>query len=207
MTSDAIRKRRREYARLWRARNAEHWRAYNRQLRKNNPERVLAYRKAYKEKNPERIRELSRKRYSKNRDAVLARNKEWYLRNRDKVVRKQSERDRTRAATDPAFKCKKMLRNRIVEVLKRQNVVKYQRTAELIGCDREFLRRWIESKFTDGMTWRNHGFNGWHIDHIRPCASFDLTDREQQKQCFHYSNLQPLWAKQNQSKGCHYQNT
>ena len=65
---------------------------------------------------------------------------------------------------------------------------------ELVGCSIQFVRDYLESKFTKGMTWENYGVRGWHIDHIRPCSSFDLSDREQQKMCFHYTNLQPLWA-------------
>jgi hypothetical protein len=59
------------------------------------------------------------------------------------------------------------------------------------------LVKHLEKQFKNGMTWENRGFNGWHIDHIIPISSFDLTDIEQQKICFHYSNLQPLWAKEN----------
>ena len=55
----------------------------------------------------------------------------------------------------------------------------------------------MENKFQDGMNWENYGFYGWHIDHIIPCSSFDMIDPEQQKICFHYSNLQPLWAADN----------
>ena len=55
------------------------------------------------------------------------------------------------------------------------------------------LKQHLESQFKDGMSWNNHGVKGWHIDHIKPCASFDLTDPEEQKKCFHFSNLQPLW--------------
>ncbi len=62
-------------------------------------------------------------------------------------------------------------------------------------------REHLEKQFKEGMTWENHGLYGWHIDHIIPCASFDLTDLEQQKKCFHYTNLQPLWAKENLIKG------
>lgn len=53
--------------------------------------------------------------------------------------------------------------------------------------------------FTNGMTWDNYG--QWHVDHIRPCALYDLTKEDQQMACFHYTNLQPLWAKDNMSKG------
>lgn len=54
------------------------------------------------------------------------------------------------------------------------------------------------------MTWENYGFYTWHIDHIRPCASFDLSDPEQQKICFNYKNMQPLWAHENLSKHAKY---
>ena len=52
------------------------------------------------------------------------------------------------------------------------------------------------------MSWGNYG--KWHVDHIRPCASFNLVNEEEQKKCFHYTNLQPLWAKDNLSKGSKY---
>jgi len=71
---------------------------------------------------------------------------------------------------------------------------------ELIGCSVEVLWSHIESQFTTGMTKENYGVHGWHIDHIIPCDSFDFSDPEQQKQCFHYTNLQPLWAKDNIAK-------
>ena len=59
----------------------------------------------------------------------------------------------------------------------------------------------LEAQFKPGMTWDNYGLKGWHVDHIRPCASFDLRDPEQQRRCFHYTNLQPLWAEENLKKG------
>lgn len=72
---------------------------------------------------------------------------------------------------------------------------------ELTGTTLEGLRKHLESKFDAKMSWKNYGFFGWHIDHIRPCASFDLMDPAQRAQCFHYSNLQPLWWDKNLSKG------
>lgn len=66
-----------------------------------------------------------------------------------------------------------------------------------MGGSVEDIKNHIESQFMEGMTWGNHGVRGWHIDHIKPCASFDLTDIEEQKKCFHFTNLQPLWAHDN----------
>ena len=68
------------------------------------------------------------------------------------------------------------------------------------SCSLEQFLIYMEKKFTKGMTWNNYGNNGWHIDHIIPCSSFDLTNPEEQKKCFHYTNLQPLWAEDNLRK-------
>jgi len=77
---------------------------------------------------------------------------------------------------------------------------KASKTLTLVGGNWQSVREWIESKFTQGMTWNNIGM--WHIDHIKPCASFNLSNPEDQMKCFHFTNLQPLWAKDNLSKGC-----
>jgi hypothetical protein len=83
----------------------------------------------------------------------------------------------------------------------KQKTTKCKKTLELLGCSLEEARNYIQSKFKEGMTWENYGLYGWHIDHIIPCASFDLKDPEQQKKCFNYTNLQPLWWHENLSKG------
>lgn len=75
------------------------------------------------------------------------------------------------------------------------------RTTELIGCTPQFLRDHLEAQFTPGMSWDTYGTRGWHIDHKIPCASFNLLDQEQAKKCFHFTNLRPLWASENISKG------
>ena len=71
----------------------------------------------------------------------------------------------------------------------------------VVGYALDELKKHLEKQFANNMTWENYGRNGWHIDHIRPCASFDLSEPAQQRECFHYSNLQPLWAKDNLAKG------
>ena len=78
-------------------------------------------------------------------------------------------------------------------------IKKSKSTQELIGCDIEQLWIHLEKSFKSGMTRKNYG--KWHVDHIIPCASFDLTKPEEQAKCFHYTNLQPLWASENLAKG------
>jgi hypothetical protein len=73
------------------------------------------------------------------------------------------------------------------------------KTLELLGCSPADLKLHLESQFTPGMSWANYG--QWHIDHIKPCAKFDLSKPEEQRTCFHFTNLQPLWALDNFTKG------
>lgn len=98
---------------------------------------------------------------------------------------------------NPSLKLAAYMRSRIYGALKKQ--IKSASTEQLLGCSIEELWNYLESKFQPGMTRENYG--QWHIDHIKPCASFDLLNYDQQKKCFHYTNLQPLWAKDNLSKG------
>jgi hypothetical protein len=91
------------------------------------------------------------------------------------------------------------LRSRISQAM--QSIGKIEKTEQLTGCSFAQLKSHLESQFQIGMSWDNYGLKGWHIDHIRPCASFDLSRPDEQKICFHYTNLQPLWAKDNLSKG------
>lgn len=123
-------------------------------------------------------------------------------RRRKMTCERQKELHRTLPKEHP-WRLKKVCRTRIYHAIKRSNVGavkrKANRTTQLIGCSMEQLRSHLESKFKPGMTWENHG-NGWHIDHIIPCAAFDFTNPDQIFQCFHYTNLQPLWAHENLSK-------
>lgn len=91
----------------------------------------------------------------------------------------------------------KKLRSRIYYVLK--GLKKSAPTLELLGCSLEQFRAHLESQFKDGMTWDNYGSH-WHIDHILSCAGYDLSKPEQQRECFHYTNMQPLLAHDNRVK-------
>jgi hypothetical protein len=104
---------------------------------------------------------------------------------------------RIKRKKDINFKILDNLRSRIFDALK--NSTKSARTLELIGCSIKFLKKYLKSRFVKGMSWKNYGL--WHIDHIKPCAKFNLSKPEEQKKCFHYINLQPLWAFDNMSKG------
>jgi hypothetical protein len=80
-------------------------------------------------------------------------------------------------------------------------------TIKLLGCDIEFFRKHLEGNFKDGMNWGNYGNKAgrWSIDHIRSCASFpDLSDPEQQRECWHWSNLRPMWHLDNVRKSSWY---
>lgn len=117
--------------------------------------------------------------------------------NRIKNKDKRNKYEKNRRKNDIKYRLKINLRNRISEIL---NNKKRDKSINLLGCTLGFFKDYIESKFQPGMTWENYGYEGWHIDHIKPCALFNLTDPEQQKICFNYTNLQPLWKKDNLRK-------
>lgn len=77
---------------------------------------------------------------------------------------------------------------------------KDQSVLRIIGCSVPELNAHIERQFVRGMTWRNYG-RVWHVDHIVPCSYFDLNRHDEQRRCFHFTNLRPLWAEQNCREG------
>jgi hypothetical protein len=109
---------------------------------------------------------------------------------------------RERRKRDPIFKLLAYVRGRIRGALTRKNLRKSTKTEQLLGCSVQELKNHLEAQFKDGMTWDNYG--QWHVDHIRPCSSFDLAKPKEQKACFHYTNLQPLWAEENYKKSGRY---
>jgi hypothetical protein len=180
-----------------------------------NRDKLLDYRKQWNEYNKSYIIEKRKERYRNNEEKIKLKRKEYYYNNKEKCLKsvsdyskknkeylskKKLERERIKMKTDLNYKLSKRLRGRINMAVKNK-VKKKLKSFELIGCTVDFLIEYLENKFTEGMSWDNYGDFGWHIDHIVPCASFDLTDEEQQKKCFHYTNMQPLWAVDNLKKG------
>lgn len=148
-------------------------------------------------------KEIRRKRYERTHKKEMAEYRKKYMQGykcrKNKLLRQ-------RRKTDPEFRILCALRSRIVGVIKKQSGIKAYKTIELTGCSVKNLMKHLESRFDNKMTWKNYGRKGWHIDHIKPCASFDLTKPEEQKKCFHYSNLRPLWWPDNLDKSSWYKN-
>lgn len=105
--------------------------------------------------------------------------------------------------TNPNFHIRCILRSRLRGAINRAGGEKDISAIELLGCPVWHLLAHFDFLFKPGMTRDNHG-SVWEIDHIRPCASFDLTQPEEQKACFHWTNLQPLFIEENRRKGCSY---
>lgn len=108
------------------------------------------------------------------------------------AIKRKYERERRRS--DPTYRLLHNLRTRVRHALKGNS--KSAATEKLLGICADECRKYIEAQFTEGMSWDSD----IHIDHIVPCASFDLCDPEQQRRCFHYTNLQPLWGPDNLEK-------
>ena len=129
------------------------------------------------------------------------------------LLRKQMEREKTlpfshskyqiqRYNSDPQYRMARYLRTKIRTALNKNSVD--TSATYILGCSIEDLRKYLQELFTSGMTWQNHSRIGWHIDHIRPLSSFDLTNEQEVKLACHYTNLQPLWAADNIKKGSRY---
>lgn len=172
------------YSRNYRLRHPERLKEITKRSYKRNKAAKQEYAKRYRDKDPDRHRALS---------AAKAKER------RRRFVEKHGVCETThRARKDHAFRLVKNLRGRIYMALRQANAAKNNRTMQLVGCTVSELVRHLESQFTQGMSWDNMG--KWHIDHIIPCAAFDLSDASQQSAAFHYTNMQPLWARENLTK-------
>ena len=156
----------------------------------------LAHGRIHQEKNKEQIKEYRKENRKKNILKIKERKREYYSNTINKEKRNKKRRDRYK--TDIEFKFLLILRGRMRVVL--NGFRKSDTTKELLGRTMDEFKTYIQSLFGTNMTWENYGENGWELEHILPCKLFDLSDDRQQKVCFHYTNLKPMWYYLNRSK-------
>lgn len=164
--------------------------------------KLLEYRKNWYENNKEHKANTTKKWNLDNIDRVKKRSKEYYRANRERLIEQARIYSHNRRQIDPLYKLTKNLRKRLHYAIK--NNQKAGSAIRDLGCSINKLKIHLQLKFhrnpTNGeyMTWSNYG--QWEIDHKMSLASFDLTNPEQLKKACHYTNLQPLWAKDNRKK-------
>jgi len=164
---------------------------------KNRDKRIAdmkVYNKEYKSKLSKAELRAQRKTYrDANRPLLNAKSRAYNATHKNKINAQRSKYHNHKYKTNIQYRLSTLLRSRLFNALKRG--WKSGSAVKDLGCTIPELQAYLESKFQSGMTWDNQG--EWHIDHIKPLASFDLTDREQLLIACHYSNLQPLWATEN----------
>lgn len=183
--------------------------AWARDWKRNHPEQVKLMRAAYYKKNKTKEREQNLKWLEANPGKKSEYDKRYRKKHAQQLKVKRKEmlptvliRMKKRYKTNVRHNIECRLRASLNQAIRLAGVRKSEKSFALIGCSPQQLVAYIESKFLPGMSWMKRRLI--HIDHIRPAASFDLSDPEQQRACFHYSNLQPLWALDNRKKGSLY---
>lgn len=187
-------------------RHPERVKKYNAEWKKAHTDHVRRYAKHWRSKHPERIKLHRRKHYLRHKTAVLEQGRIRYMMNGERIRKRARELLKThrsarqknwnkRYYSDAQFAIRCRLSGLVRTTLKRYRQSKKERTVELIGCSLSHFCAHLESLFLPGMTWENRSL--WHIDHRHPVSLFNLFDEVQRKQAFHWTNLQPLWAKDN----------
>lgn len=159
---------------------------------------------AWKLKNADYCKLKDKQYYITNKERVKRNVSKWYSFNKEKIFlnrRKRYQEHRQGLLNgnerDILLNLRRVLRRRLTMAIK-NNCRSGSAVCDL-GCTIEFLKQYLESKFQPGMSWTNYG--KWHIDHIIPLITFDLTNRDELLRAVHYTNLRPLWARENCSKG------
>ena len=175
---------------------------YKKEYRENNKDKIKEYYrdnkdnlKKYYEENKDKIKEYNKKYYEKNKEKIIDNVKKYREENKEKLKESYKEYLKKKRKNDPIYRMMRNIRSMV------RRAIKTKRTEEIIGCTYQELKLHLENQFTEAMSWENYGFNGWHIDHIRPLSWFDIANPDEVAKANHYSNLQPLWWEDNLSKG------
>lgn len=165
------------------------------------------YDKLYYQKNKYRIRTRTKRYKDENPEISRKSQRKYYWNNREMILKKKSKKDKTPEGREMGrryyyknrLSC--LMSTAIRESLKGNKNGRHWE--DLVGYTQEDLRVYLEKLFKPDMTWENHGVRGWHIDHIKPKSSFNITDYEcdEFKECWSLKNLQPLWSEENLRKG------
>lgn len=172
----------------------------NKKYKKENKERLDLELKKYRIENKEKIKLKHIEYCKKHKKEIRSKDKEYRIKNKEKRKKWYKDYYNRVEKNNIQIVIRSRLSKKLGTALKYKGLKKTLYTMELLGCDIEFFIKYIEKQFLPGMTWKNYGFYGWHMDHIIPCAWFDLTNIEEQKKCFHYTNIQPMWGADNSSK-------
>ena len=147
----------------------------------------------YQRENADQCRQTKTRFRERHKDRLKEANQRY-----NKIAReRRPDYEKNRAAKDPLFNLSRRVRSRIREALRDRRIKKSRKAVDTIGCGWGELRDHLESRFTEGMSWSNMAL--WHVDHVLP-LSLAKTESEVMELC-HFTNLQPLWAKDNLSKG------
>jgi len=173
----------------------------SKEYRENNQEKCNQRDKNYYKNNKEKCIQIQHN-YAESHKVQIAQYKhDWCIKNKERL-REKDKLEAREKRKNPNYRILCNLRTRLGHAIK--DNYKSKRTLELLGCSIKFLKKHLESQFKEGMSWDNRGRHGWHIDHIRPCCTYDLSDPKQQEVCFNYTNLQPLWEVDNLKKSKKY---
>jgi hypothetical protein len=178
--------------------NQDHIKAKSRTNALKNKEKIKERSRLYREQNSERLKQRAKSYRDQNKDIIAKRKADYAKKNRDKLNKYLRDYKKSRESQDIVFSLNRKIRRRMWYALKKKKGS--GQAIDFLGCSIDFLKGYLESKFQPGMTWENNTYTGWHIDHIVPLSAFDLTDVTQLKLACHYTNLQPLWAKDNLRK-------
>jgi hypothetical protein len=163
----------------------------NRLYTKNNRGSKSAYDKKYRIKNLERKRRYERQYYKDHYPEIKQKRKKY----NDKIRHITNKRHRDRRKNDINFRILGILRSRVKNALK--GLVKQYKSRQLLGCSIPYLKLHLSKSAPEGFSWDIFNGRQYHIHHIKPCSSFDLTKKEQQIKCFHYTNLKIMIAVDN----------
>lgn len=160
----------------------------------NNKEKMKLLILEWRKNNPEKSKAIYARYRKTEKRRLIAR--DWARKNRVNGLKRFVERYNT----DPQFNLAIKFRRRVYMAVRNQFTTKAKKTIELLGTTYPQFKKYVENKFTEGMSWKKVLSGEIHLDHIKPVSLFNLSDVNEQKKAFNYKNMQPMWAKDNLKK-------